>query len=92
MTDRHEKRLQGLGASLIVGFVCFFFCFAAFVYAGIWLDYIKIFGRASSKENALIFAMLLVSLGIAFLAVRKSYKLFNKFMRGRPIPSDRDKW
>jgi protein-S-isoprenylcysteine O-methyltransferase Ste14 len=92
MTNPRGKRFQGLGAALIVGFVCFFVCFAAFVYAGLWLNYIKIFGRSSSKETALICAMLLASLGIAFLAVQQSYKLFNKFMRSRPIPSDRDKW
>jgi hypothetical protein len=92
MPDRRGTRFQGLGAALIVGFVSFFVCFAAFVYAGLWLNYIKIFGRASSKENALIFAMLLASLGFAFLAVQNSYKFFNKYMRSRPIPSDRDKW
>jgi hypothetical protein len=34
MTNPREKSLQGLGASLIVGFVCFFACVAAFFYGG----------------------------------------------------------
>jgi hypothetical protein len=56
------------------------------------MKHIPLFGHASSKEQVLVYAMLLASFGISLLAASKAYSFFNKFLRARYISNGRDKW
>src|SRR5450755_3460669 len=68
MTVRHDGvDFEFFFASLIIGFLCFVFCFAVFFCSGLWMDYIPLFKHASSVETALVYAMLMAFFGISCL-------------------------
>ena len=93
MTDHPSgPDLEIVFASLIIGFICFFFCVAVFVYAGLWMDYVPLLKPKSPKQTMLVYAMLIASFGISCLATSKIYSFFNKFARSRRISDRRDKW
>ena len=93
MTDHPTgPDLEIVFASLIIGFICFFFCFAVFVYAGLWMDYIPLLKRQSPKQTALVYGMLIASFGISCLATSRVYSFFTKYARSRHISNRGDRW